>query len=291
MYLSTHSNCWTQRNTSVTSIYNVLVPDRLHQKQKATDMIEMSMTGFNEVWQHKLSILVMILYSLSLSSCSALLVKTGMISSVPQRGRYFGSSTTQLHATDSSELFKGGLLADEYSQERAAELASKKLRNISDLGWKEKQARRQSNIRPKLWSFGGSSELAIQDKANYSPDNPNCPDPWLGLLDFYAIVNDDTAAADLIFVALAGGRAYVERSTAENVLRSWWSNDGVKKPTRFQKQQFDLIEFEKSVKAGQRDFIASWALFLGITGFAAAGIVFPTNPLQLALVNLLDNFF
>jgi hypothetical protein len=213
---------------------------------------------------------------------------------LPQQSKCFGCTTSQLHAAESSEFFKGGLLADEYSKERAAELASRKFRTIADMGWKENEPRRQSNIRPKLWSFGGNNELAIQDKANYSPENPNCPDPWLGLEDFYTLLNDDSAAADLIFVALAGGRAFVERNVAQSVLDRWWGTtsatiDEPLKPRRKPKQQFDRLAFEQSVKAGQRDFVAAWALFLGITGFAAAGILFPTNPLQLALVDILDS--
>jgi len=191
-------------------------------------------------------------------------------------------------------LFKGGLLADEEFQERAVELASRKIRKISDLGWKGTESRRQSNIRPKLWSFGGNVELAIQDKANYSPENPNCPEPWLGLEEFYSLVNDDTAAADLIFVSLAGGRAFVERNVAESVLDRWWGTssataDGPQTPKRRQKQQFDRLAFEQTVKAGQQNFIAAWSLFVGLTGFAVVGIVFPTNPLELALVDLLDS--
>jgi len=239
----------------------------------------------------------MILFSLSFwSLSSAFVVRTGIINSAPQQSRCFRYLSTQLHAAESSELFKGGLLADEHFKEYAAELASRKLRTISDLGWKEKEARRQSNIRPKLWSFGGNNELAIQEKANYSPENPNCPDTWLGLEDFYSLVNDDTAAADLIFVSLAGGRAFVERNVAEAVLDRWWGNnsvtiDGSRKPKRKQKLKFDRLAFEQTVKAGQRDFIAAWTLFLGLTGFAVSGIVFPTNPLELALVDILDTIF
>eukprot|EP00535_Pseudo-nitzschia_heimii_P009296 CAMPEP_0197175988 /NCGR_PEP_ID=MMETSP1423-20130617/2052_1 /TAXON_ID=476441 /ORGANISM="Pseudo-nitzschia heimii, Strain UNC1101" /LENGTH=213 /DNA_ID=CAMNT_0042625263 /DNA_START=97 /DNA_END=739 /DNA_ORIENTATION=- len=202
----------------------------------------------------------------------------------------------RLHADESPVLFKGGLFADKHSRERAVALASKKVRTISDLGWKEKEKRRQSSIRPKLWPFGGDSEVAIQDKANYYPENPNCPDPWLGLEDFYLLVSDDTAAADLIFVALAGGRAFVERNVAESVLDRWWGSDtmredGVLKYKRNQKRQFDRFSFEKTVKSGQRDFIAAWLSFLGLTGFAAAGIVFPNNPLQLTLVDFIDTIF
>lgn len=191
----------------------------------------------------------------------------------------------------SSELFKGGLLCDDDSKERAAELASRKIKTISDLGWKGAEAKRRSSIRPKLWPFGGSNELAIQDKANYSPENPNCPDPWLGLEEFYALVNDDTAAADLVFVSLAGGRAFVERDVAESVLQRWWSTDGSTGRGRKQQRQFDRSAFEQTVKAGQKDFIVAWSLFAGATGTAITGIVFPTNPLQLALVDLLDYIF
>lgn len=242
----------------------------------------------------------MILFSLSLCSSSFAFImttKTTTTASHQQRSS-FSSPSTRLHVTESSELFKGGLLADEESQERAVELASRKLRKISDLGWKgTESSRRQSNIRPKLWSFGGNSELAIQDKANYSPENPNCPEPWLGLEEFYSLLNDDTAAADLIFVSLSGGRAFVERNVAESVLDRWWGTSAAtdepqkQKRRQKQKQQFDRLAFEQTVKAGQRDFIAGWSLFAGLTGFAVVGIVFPTNPLELALVDLLDAIF
>lgn len=229
-------------------------------------------------------------------SCTAFVVPASTKKMTAQKSNYDNSLSTRLHATESSELFKAGLLADEESQDRAAELASKKLRTISDLGWKGSEARRRSSIRPKLWPFGGSDELAIQDKANYSSDNPNCPEPWLGLEEFYGLVNDDTAAADIVFVSLGGGRAFVERDIAESVLDRWWGTssstmEGSKKPRRGKKKKFDRIAFEQTVKAGQRDFIAAWSVFLGFTGFALVGIVFPTNPLQLALVDLLDSVF
>mmetsp|Transcript_22166 Transcript_22166/g.52472 ORF Transcript_22166/g.52472 Transcript_22166/m.52472 type:complete len:260 (-) Transcript_22166:727-1506(-) len=240
---------------------------------------------------------IAMLLSLSLSPFSAAFVSTTSTRKVTsQQTHHFESFSTRLHATESSELFKAGLLADDYSQERAVELASKRIRTVSDLGWKGKETRRRSSIRPKLWPFGGSNELAIQDKANYSPDNPNCPEPWLGLEDFYGLVKDDTAAADIIFVSLAGGRAFVERDVAEAVLDRWWGTssstaDGSKNARRRQTQQFDRLAFEQTVKAGQRDFIAAWSLFLGLTGFAIAGIAFPTNPVQLALVDVVDAIF
>jgi len=229
---------------------------------------------------------------------------------------FSSSSTDRLFASSSSnddnDLFKAGLLADETSKELAVKLASTQIRKISDLGWKEiiqnasnnnnnnnnNQRRRKSNIRPKYWSFGGSKELAVQDKANYSLDNPNCPEPWLGLQDFQLLIGDDTAAADTIFVSLAGGRAFVERDVAESVLDQWWDNDcdgdrgaAQKRNQRQKQQQFDRVAFEKTVKVGQRDFIASWAIFVGILGLAVAGIAFPNNPFQLALVHALDVVF
>jgi len=230
----------------------------------------------------------------------------------PHVPSFSSSSTYRLFASwsDDDELFKAGLLADETSKELAVKLASTRIRRISDLGWKEmkqnasnnnnnnNQKRRKSNIRPKYWSFGGSKELSIQDKANYSLDNPNCPEPWLGLQDFQSLIGDDTAAADIIFVSLAGGRAFVERDVAESVLDQWWNSNkdcdcgaAQKRNQREKQQQFDRVSFEQTVKIGQRDFIASWSFFVGILGFAVAGIAFPNNPFQLVLVRALDMVF
>eukprot|EP00536_Pseudo-nitzschia_multiseries_P007278 jgi/Psemu1/304748/fgenesh1_kg.168_\ len=255
----------------------------------------MTVTATPATTMPKASLLaIVVLFSLSLCSSSFAFVVTSSTKKLTSQQRNdFDSFSTRLYAKGSSELFKAGLLADESSQERAVELASKKIRTVSDLGWKGKEARRRSSIRPKLWPFGGSDELAIQDKANYSPENPNCPEPWLGLEEFYGLVNDDTAAADIIFVSLAGGRAFAERDVAEAVLERWWGTSssttgGSKVPRRRQSPNFDRLAFDQTVKAGQRDFITAWSLFLGLTGFALTGIVFPTNPLQLALVEVVD---
>ena len=190
------------------------------------------------------------------------------------------ASNSNSNSNDNTELFKGGLLADESSKELAIKLASTKIRKVSDLKiWKEKSnlKNKSSSIRPKYWSFGGNDELPIQDKANYSTDNPNCSEPWLGLQDFYSVIDNDTAAADLIFVSLAGGRAFIERDAAESVLDQWWNN-----------KKFDPVSFEQTVKVGQRDFITSWSIYVGVLGIAATGIAFPNNPIQLGLVNILD---
>jgi hypothetical protein len=96
--------------------------------------------------------------------------------------------------------------------------------------------------------------------------------------DFYKIVKDDTAIADTIFVALAGGGAHIEREVAEGVIDSW-------RPSG----KMDEVAFKKSVQQGRQGFIAGWAAFVGITSFSIIGIAWPTNPLQLALVDLLES--
>ena len=182
------------------------------------------------------------------------------------------TTATQLYAE--SELFKAGLFAN--CEEEAADLAGKKIRSIKDLGFAPK-AKRPASIRPKYWAWGGADELPLQDKANFDASSEG-PEPWLTLEEFYVKMNDDTAVADTIYVALAGGRAFVERDVVEGVLEQWYASG----------KKFDREAFIKTVKAGQQDFLLGWGTFLGITGFAALGIVFPTNPLQMALVNGLE---
>ena len=174
------------------------------------------------------------------------------------------------------EAFKAGILAN--VEEEAADLASKKIRSVGDLGWKG-PAKRRGGTRPRHWAFGGAGELAVQDKPNYDPTNPMCVEPWLSLDDFYQKMGDDTAVADTIFVALAKGGSHVEREVAEQVIDQWRASS-----------KFDQGAFLKTVQQGRVDFLLGWAAFLGITGFAGAGIVFPTNPLQMALVNFLDSY-
>lgn len=182
------------------------------------------------------------------------------------------AASTSLNA----ELFKAGLLAN--CEEQAANLASKKIKSVGDLGWKG-TAKRRGGTRPRHWAFGGAGELSVQDKPNYDPTNPMCVEPWLSLEDFYAKVGDDTAVADTIFVALAKGGSHIEREKAEEVIDQWRISS-----------KFDQGAFIKTVQQGRVDFLAGWAAFLGITGFAGAGIIFPTNPLQTALVNFLDSY-
>jgi hypothetical protein len=182
-------------------------------------------------------------------------------------------------------------------------LAKKKIRTIQDLGWKSTSkksfginkksmsgakgsssgdTRRPSSIRPKFWAWGGADELALQDKPNYDPiNNPDyTPAPWLSLQEFYRLVGDDTAIADTIFVSLAGGRAHATKDQCETVVGQWYGSNG----------KFDDSAFYATVQKGRQEFLAQWGAFLGITGFCVLGIVAPTNPLQLALVGLLESF-
>lgn len=205
-----------------------------------------------------------------------------------------------------NELFKAGLLAN--LEDEAAALASQKIRSVQDLGWSSKvPAKRRGNTRPRHWAFGGAGEKAVQDKPNYDPENPLCVEKWLSLQDFYGLLKDDTAVADTIFVALAKGGAYVEREVAEQVLARWrpartsattTTSAGTGGAGIFGRKAggggrsaaaFDKQAFLKTVQEGRQDFLVGWAAFFTITGVAVAGIVFPTNPLQLALVDLLES--
>ena len=203
-------------------------------------------------------------------------------------------TSTQLAAAASNnnggggEFFKAGLLAN--VEDEAGRLASKTIRSVADLGWKSKVAKRRGNTRPRHWAFGGAGEKAIQDKPNYDPTNPLCVESWLSLQDFYAIVKDETAVADTIFVALAKGGAYIERDVAEDVIAQWrpTTTTGRRTTKASAVAGFDQGAFVKTVQEGRFDFVKGWAAFVTITGVAVAGIVFPTNPLQLALVDFLE---
>ena len=222
---------------------------------------------------------------------------------VTQPSTQMATLTTALQASSSNnqEFFKAGLLAN--VEEEAALLASRKIRSIQDLGWSG-PAKRRGKTRPRHWAFGGAGEKSIQDKPNYDPDSPLCVESWLSLADFYQIVQDDTAVADTIFVALAKGGAYIEREVAEQVLARWRPKSSATTTTkdtrktafpRFPSESstaastaFDTKAFLQTVQEGRQEFLLGWAAFVTLTGVAVAGIVFPTNPLQLALVDLLE---
>jgi hypothetical protein len=201
------------------------------------------------------------------SSSSSKNVKT-----VSQTALYSSS----IGGEEKQDLFKAGFLAN--CESEAADLAAKKIRNVKDLGW-TKSAKRAGNTRPRHWAWGGVGEKAVQDKPNYDESSSMCVEKWLSLPEFYNIVKDDTAVADTIFVALAGGGAFVERDVAETVLAKWRPNG----------KTFDTNAFMKTVQGGRTKFATGWGVFASVTGFSLIGIIFPTNPVQLALVDFLES--
>ena len=173
--------------------------------------------------------------------------------------------------------WNGGAFAD--MDDDAAKLAASKLKSGKDLGWTGPPLRR-GGTRPRHRAYGGTTELPIQDKANYDPSSENCVEKWLSLDAFYALVKDDSPAADAVFVALAGGRSCAERDVAEQLLADWRSGP---------KGAFDENKFRASVKKGRTDLAIGWAAFTGANAFFASCIAFPTNPAAKALEHALAN--
>jgi len=214
-----------------------------------------------------------------------LLALVGATAFAPRQATDRSTSLSAFTPEETAEgLFKAGLFAN--LEQEAAVLASSRIKSVDQLGWKG-TAKRRGNARPRHWAFGGAGEKAVQDKPNYDESSPLCVEKWLSLADFYQIVKDDSAAADTIFVALAKGGAFVEREVAEQVLDQWYPTAAT--PRQRSARTFDEAAFLKTVQQGRQDFLVGWGLFGGITGLAVTGIVFPTNPFQLALVDLLES--
>ena len=208
-------------------------------------------------------------------------------------------SSSQLHAIDPkiSELkekntnifeatWNGGAFAN--AEDEAALLASK-IKTVRDLGWSA-PPKRKGGTRPRHRAYGGTTELPIQSKPNYDPTAENCVEKWLSLEEFYELPvikssskkagGSSTAAADTVFVALAGGRSCAERDDCEKLLAEWRSGGNA----------FDEGKFLASVKRGRTDLAVGWAGITAANAFFASCIAFPTNPaakgLEQALANL-----
>ena len=69
-------------------------------------------------------------------------------------------------------------------------------------------------------------------------------------------------------MALAGGAAFAERDVCEKTIAMW----------KGEKNKFDSDEFLKTVNKGRTDLAVGWGVFFVVTGTAALGILFPTNP-------------
>mmetsp|Transcript_9121 Transcript_9121/g.13220 ORF Transcript_9121/g.13220 Transcript_9121/m.13220 type:complete len:256 (+) Transcript_9121:94-861(+) len=170
---------------------------------------------------------------------------------------------------EASKFFTGG--AFDKLDDEAAAIASK-FRTVKDLGWTAPEKIRGA-ARPRHRAFGGEGEKPVQLKPNYDESNPNCVEKWLTQEEFYAKAKNDSPAADTVFVALAGGGAFAERSVVEQKLQEWRPNGKV----------FDNAAFKKSVKEGRTGLAIGWGIYGSIILTAAVGIVAPTNPLQKAL--------
>lgn len=135
-----------------------------------------------------------------------------------------------------------------------------------------------------LWKIcttlsGGEGEMPIQLKANYDLQNPACPEKWLTPEEFYKFAKKTGPSADAVYVALAGGNKYAERNIVESKLERWRPNGG---------RRFDEDAFVKDVKDGQNDLIMGWTIFIGLNTIFISCIVLPTNPIAVALQNVLD---
>mmetsp|Transcript_37369 Transcript_37369/g.37700 ORF Transcript_37369/g.37700 Transcript_37369/m.37700 type:complete len:263 (-) Transcript_37369:457-1245(-) len=175
-------------------------------------------------------------------------------------------------------LFTGG--AFDNAEEEAAGIASK-IKSIKELGWTKPPRDRPGNIRPRHRAWGGTGEKAIQDKPGYDVNNPRSPEIWLKEDDFYALKAVSAiakksptgqAAADTVFVALAGGGSFAERTKCEELINDW-NKSG----------KFDDAAFRKSVDAGRAKLATGWAAFFGVTATCALSIAVPTNPVAKGL--------
>lgn len=157
---------------------------------------------------------------------------------------------------------------------------------MKDLGWTNPPRERPGNTRPRHRAWGGTGEKAIQDKPGYDVTNPKSPEIWLSQDDFNSIkcVADTLkkspsgqAAADTVFVALAGGSSFAERAKCEKSIEDWNKNG-----------KFDNAAFLKSVNSGRVELATGWAAFLGVTSACALSIAFPTNPVAKGLEEVIN---
>lgn len=206
------------------------------------------------------------------------------------------NTRSQLHAIDPkiSELkekntnmfeatWNGGAFAN--AEDEAALIASK-IKTVKDLGWTA-PPKRKGGTRPRHRAYGGTTELPIQSKPNYDPTADNCVEKWLSLEEFYELPvvkkskagSGSTAAADTVFVALAGGRSCAERDDCERLIEEWRSGGNT----------FDESKFLASVQRGRTDLAVGWAGITAANAFFASCIAFPTNPAAKGLEAALGN--
>lgn len=174
-------------------------------------------------------------------------------------------------------MFTGG--AFDGVESEAVKVASR-IRSVKDLGWTSAEAKRAGSMRPRHRAFGGEGEDPVQSKPNYDESNPQCVEKWLAQEDFESKFRISGPVADTIFVALAGGGAFAERSVCEEKIAQWQAGG----------KKFDEAQFLKTVQAGRRDLAVGWAIFGSAITWAACGILLPTNPTVKLLEGLIAQF-
>ena len=108
-----------------------------------------------------------------------------------------GIKTNEDREVDANNAFQktwnGGAFAEdpEANLAAAAGIASR-IRSVGDLGWTS-PPRRRGATRPRHRAWGGTGEAPIQLKPNYDEANPNCPEKWLAVEEFYSLSKDSTA--------------------------------------------------------------------------------------------------
>ena len=141
------------------------------------------------------------------------------------------------------------------------------IKSVKDLGW-TKPPLRPGSIRPRHRAFGGQGESPIQDKANYDASNPQCVETWLTQDFLNAKYKCEGPVGDTLFVTIAGGAAFAERDVCEKKIAMW----------KGETNKFNSEAFLKTVNQGRTDLAVGWGVFFFVTGTAALGILFPTNP-------------
>lgn len=180
-----------------------------------------------------------------------------------------------------SSFFTGGIFENEKNivDDEASKIASK-IKSSQTLGWKTtgNNRRKKGSMRPRHRAFGGEGEKPVQLKPAYDETSSFSPEKWLTQEDMNTYLKCKPGpASDTVFVALAGGAKYAERDVCEKKIEEWSIS-----------KKFNKEAFMKSVQQGRQDLIIGWVLYLTLSGTAAAGIIFPNNPLNLQLVKLIE---
>jgi len=207
---------------------------------------------------------------------------------VPENGK--GNTPKNFSGNMLEKTFTGGMFENESETLASAVVIAQRIKSVNDLGWTQ-TAKRSGSIRPRHRAWGGEGERAIQNKPNYDETAENCVEKWLGMNEFLECTGgEEGPATDTVFVALAGGKKFVERDVCDAKIKQWTSASSLASSSDSRQNMFDFgrkksgagsfdeAAFLKSVKDGRNDLVLGWALFLSVNSFFASAIIFPTNP-------------